>query len=201
MHSKRDEPGKEMAGTEPKPPFRITEALRSTFKENIGELILDSAFSALCDTLRTSSLPVAAVGDITTLRLLQCGVRPDLCIVDLGTHRGELNGEEAEGMRKLLAQSEIIDIENPGGTITPELWRRIEEFYKKFKIRKLERGATVPLILRVHGEEDLASLPCIYLSPDGGHVCYGLPEKGLVHIQVNERHRLTVRDVLKRMEA
>ncbi len=204
MRSKRDDErglGEAMEGKGPEPPFRITGALRDTLKGNIGELVPDSALHSICSSLHNSPTPVAAVGDITVIRLFQCGVIPDLCIVDMGTHRGGLKKEEAKEMEALFSRGRVVDIENPGGAITLELWKNIEEFYKKFKITKLEREATVPLILRIHGEEDMASLPCIYLSPEGGHVCYGLPEKGLVHIEVNERHRLTVRDVLKRMEA
>ena len=60
---------------------------------------------------------------------------------------------------------------------------------------------TTPLIIRIEGEEDLASLPCIYFANKGGHVLYGLPDMGLVHIQVDEKHRTIVRDALMNMEA
>ena len=73
--------------------------------------------------------------------------------------------------------------------------------YNKFKIGRPGRMGTTPLIIRIEGEEDLASLPCIYFAVKGGHVLYGLPDMGLVHIQVNEKHRTIVRDALMKMEA
>lgn len=185
----------------PRPPFSITVDLRKEFRENIGVLVQEGEMKEFCKRLRATRYPVATVGDITTLRILQCGITPDLCIVDMSTQRGGLKSDEKENMEKFMAGCKVVHVDNPPGKITTELWNLIEDFYKKFKIRKREHGGTVPLLIHVHGEEDLASLPCIYLSPEGGHVCYGLPEKGLVHIQVDERHILKVRDVLKRMEA
>lgn len=61
--------------------------------------------------------------------------------------------------------------------------------------------ATTPKIIRIDGEEDLASLACVYFATQGGHVLYGLPDKGLIHIQVQEDHRTIVRDALIKMEA
>ena len=186
---------------EPVPPFHLTEGLRTTLKEGIGTLITDSDFAGLCGLLNETNFPIAAVGDTTTLRLIGHGVTPDLSIVDLGTRRGVLNSRDMGEMESILSSGNVVEIKNPPAVLTKGLWEVIRDFYKKFKIRRPERMGTAPLIIRVFGEEDLAALPCIYFSQAGGHVLYGLPDKGLVHVQVNETHKIIVCDALRKMEA
>lgn len=61
--------------------------------------------------------------------------------------------------------------------------------------------SATPKIIRIEGEEDLASLPCIHFATRGGHVLYGLPDRGLIHIPVSEDYREVVRNALITMEA
>ena len=102
------------------------------------------------------------------------------------------------GVGNRVGNGEDVDTarEKPEGDRKPD-----QTEYNKFKIGRPGRMGTTPLIIRIEGEEDLASLPCIYFANKGGHVLYGLPDMGLVHIQVDEKHRTIVRDALMNMEA
>jgi len=190
---------------DPSPPFHLTPELRIAFKEVTGELIQDPGLPALFDRLRGSELPIASIGDTTTLNMISVGLVPDLAIVDFGTRRGKLNERDIGRLQQFLGTGKVMEIENPPETIMRELWENIKEFYtvfyNKFKIRRPGRMGTTPVIIRIIGEEDLASLPCVYFAEKGGHVLYGLPGKGLIHIQVNETQRTIVRDALMMMEA
>lgn len=205
---------------EPRPPFRLTPSLRQLFKENVGELLTDEDIPGLCQELMGSGDVVIAVGDTTTLNLIQNGLVPDLAIIDLGTRRGPLGNEERSRMEVILSEADVTVIDNPPEMITRALWNYIKDFHEalrrgedasldhenhgpshnKFKISRPVRKGT-PSMLRIIGEEDLASLPCIYFSLEREHVLYGLPDRGLMHIQVNDIHRTIVYDALKKMEA
>ena len=52
----------------------------------------------------------------------------------------------------------------------------------------------------VEGEEDLASLVCVSLAPDGTNVIYGIPFKGLMLLTVDAQIRECVNEILKKME-
>jgi len=187
----------------------------------VGDLITDDDFSKLITSLQSTEHSVVAVGDTTTLNLVKAGLIPDLSIIDLGTRRGRLAAEDIQDMEHFTAKARILDINNPREEITTELWNAVRDFYSefhsspedpqsdehlesnhnKFKILRPGRMGTTPLIIRIEGEEDLASLPCVYFATDGGHVMYGLPDVGLIHIQVDETQRTIVRDALRKMEA
>jgi uncharacterized protein (UPF0218 family) len=152
-------------------------------------------------------LPIVCIGDTTTINMFHAGVIPDLAIIDFGTRRGDLGDGDMKRMHEILAMEtvRVVEVENPAEWITKELWESIREFfthyYNKFKIGRPERKGTTPLFIRVNGEEDLASLPCVHFAEQGGHILYGLPDKGLIHIQVDTTHRTIVRDALLEMEA
>jgi GTP-dependent dephospho-CoA kinase len=198
------------------------------FKKVVGDLIPSSGLPALLDSLRNTPFPIVTVGDTTTLNFVRGNVVPDLSIIDLGTRRGDLPNSEKEILEEFMSGADVLCLKNPQEWITVELWEAIRNFfqgysshpgreqesvqadgygpmagghYKKFKIGRPDRMATTPKIIWIEGEEDLASLPCIHFTSTGGHVFYGLPDKGLIHIQVQQDHRTIVRDALKMMEA
>ena len=167
----------------------------SVFKENIGELIRERELRNFLDMIKSSKFPIITIGDTTTLTFLTNDIVPDLSIVDLGTRRGELEGKDLDSINAFLQTGDVTKIRNPAETITEELWNAVSHACTKFKIGRPERKGTIPAILRIIGEEDLASLPCIYFCPDKGHVLYGLPDKGMVHIQVEPEHKKIVHNV------
>jgi uncharacterized protein (UPF0218 family) len=84
-----------------------------------------------------------------------------------------------------------LQIKNPPGIITDELWDAIKTVFKNLK--------NGPVCIEVDGEEDLASLAAIYLAPGGVTVIYGLPNKGVVVVKATTAHKQKVKEVLDRM--
>ena len=55
----------------------------------------------------------------------------------------------------------------------------------------------LPIGIKVTGEEDLASLACIYFARNGDFVMYGLRNRGIVTIKVNKRIKKYVVNALR----
>jgi len=124
------------------------------------------------------------VGDVVTRTALKFNIVPKLSIIDMKTKRDEILDEIPNKWDR------TIEVKNPPGKITVELWGAVEESLK-FK------GKT---LIRVDGEEDLASLPCIYFSPDGAIVIYGVPDKGIAVYEVGEPLRNIVQNAILEMK-
>jgi uncharacterized protein (UPF0218 family) len=133
----------------------------------------------------TKSHIVVSVGDITTLTLYEKNYIPDIAVVDFKTKR-----EYSEELKKKIdaVNSSVIKINNPAGSITDELWEAIVVAYKRRNMR-----------IEVNGEEDLATLPCIFLAPENSIVIYGLPDVGLVVVKTTKEKKTEVGQILKRM--
>jgi uncharacterized protein (UPF0218 family) len=57
-----------------------------------------------------------------------------------------------------------------------------------------------PTVIEVDGEEDLAALPAILATPEGGCVVYGQPGEGMVLVPVTDETQSLARDLLSRMD-
>ncbi len=168
----------------------LPEEIRGELKEIMGEIL---AQEELAERLIPDD-PVITVGDVVTLTLLEMGIIPDLSIVDYQTQRGSTrNGpnEEADFMERLSKfQQPVINVKNPPGEITCQLFDAVKDGIEDMR----------QLRIVVEGEEDLASLVCVLLAPDGTNVIYGIPFKGLMLLTVNARIRERVSGILKKME-
>jgi len=90
-----------------------------------------------------------------------------------------------------------VKVDNEPGIVGPELLKALDEAMRPII---LEENMGGPIIIEVNGEEDLATLPCIQMLPEGGTVVYGQPEKGLVVVNVDEKIKKKVEDILLEME-
>jgi pantetheine-phosphate adenylyltransferase len=127
--------------------------------------------------INLDSTKVITIGDATTIEFNKKNVGQFLSIIDFLIHRKVM-------FRSLLelgfkGQS-IQKINNPPGTISFELFEAIE---KALKLRNKEN------VILIDGEDDLAVLPAILLSPLGVNIFYGQPNQGLVRIIVNEENK------------
>ena len=121
-----------------------------------------------------------AVGDIAAISLLKQKITPDLAIVDLKTKRRQIFPHlSALGLKTGLFAP------NPPGTITAELAEKI--------LSCLSRK--IPTLL-VDGEEDLAVLPAVLLSPLKTTIFYGQSDIGLVKITVTESAKKKAQNLL-----
>jgi len=126
------------------------------------------------------------VGDVVSLTVAKQGIVPDLSIYDGLTERREMT--EFAAFVKNKGWEETV-VRNEAGTITAELIAAVANALNG----KNE-------IIRVEGEEDLATIPCILLSPEGTNIIYGWPGKGMKLIVTDENIRKKARHLTEMME-
>ncbi|HVO77812.1 MAG TPA: DUF359 domain-containing protein, partial [Methanomassiliicoccales archaeon] len=137
--------------------LRLPDKLRGELAMPFGKLLDEDTMverAKKCKSLVT-------VGDVVSMRMLEHGIMPRTMVYDLKTKR--------EGMTELSAALDDVKgkdvlVRNPAGMIMPEMVRAIESSFASKEITKL----------RVEGEEDLATLVCAAVAPDGTCVAYGL---------------------------
>jgi len=160
---------------------RIPDDKRELFKEPIGELINENDLKKL-DKKRK----LIAVGDVVSLTAVKNGTVPDVCIYDGMTERKEMTEfasfVENKGWK-------FVSINNPAGTITSDLVKAVENALSGSES-----------MIRVIGEEDLAVIPCILLSPKGTNIIYGWPGKGMMLITTDELIKKKTKELLEHTE-
>lgn len=160
----------------------LPEDMRAELAKPIGELVSAWALRKHIE----GSLRTIAVGDVVTITLLQMKLEPDVAVFDYRTQRSE-DYKAKERISKMGGR--LVKVENPAGKITRALWRAVKEAANAKERIKIE----------VSGEEDLAALVAIAVAPKGAHIIYGLPQKGLVVVQVDDETRTKAVAAIKRM--
>jgi uncharacterized protein (UPF0218 family) len=165
--------------------YVLPDDLKDTLKGYIGQLVDEPE---LINLLKDEKY-IVSVGDKVTYTLLKHGITPFLSIVDYKLERKSYSSK----MKALIQKYSTVrlQIKNPPGIITDELWDAI-----KTVVKNLKNG---PVCIEVDGEEDLASLAAIYLAPGGVTVIYGLPNKGVVVVKATTANKQKVKEVLDRM--
>ena len=131
---------------------------------------------------------VATVGDICTIKLIQEEIVPNLMIVDYKTKRNvKLTEIQMSTIESIKCKS--VEVDNEPGTISQQLY---------FEIKNAIESEIMTKII-VKGEEDLATLPVIKHSRKGAKVIYGMPDKGMVVVDVNQQTKLRASKLLERM--
>ncbi|OGS43645.1 MAG: hypothetical protein A3K76_04285, partial [Euryarchaeota archaeon RBG_13_57_23] len=156
--------------------------MREELARPIGKFV--SAW-ALSKHLNGSSR-VISVGDVVTVTLLQMKLEPDVAVFDYKTQRSE-DYKSKERIANMSGR--LVKVESPAGRITPALWKAVRDAVRSKDRVKIE----------VVGEEDLASLVAIVYAPDGAHVIYGIPKRGLMVVTVDKESRSLATVAIKRM--
>ena len=159
-------------------------------KPEMAEELRESDFEIVTDAPESlrNEIFIATIGDICTLKVLQQIRVPNLCIVDYKTKRDtKLSTDQKKEIDAIVSKS--VTVQNPAGTITEELWNAIED--------ALNNENSTKII--VDGEEDLATLAVISLSKIGAKVIYGMPDKGMVVVDVNQQAKERTNKLLERM--
>lgn len=159
--------------------YSLPQELRSELKDPFGPVTT----GPIDDHLGTG--PTATVGDVVTKDALDEGLHLDIMIVDGKTKRTDEAPEP-----KIPSNAKEVRVKNPPAQITRELWEAIRDAFE-------EEG---PILIRVEGEEDLATLACIVHAPDGATVVYGQPDEGAVIVTVDQITRERAEQLLARME-
>ena len=131
---------------------------------------------------------IATIGDICTLKIFDEIREPELCIIDMKTKRDTpLDITQKDKMEKIGKRR--VNVDNKAGTISNELWASIDE--------ALNTHINTKIV--VNGEEDLAPLAVISMVKIGAKVIYGMPDKGMVVVDVNQQEKKRANSFLKRM--
>ena len=150
--------------------FKIDENSIDEFKRPLGKLYVD--FEDAIPMIKEASFLIS-VGDQTTKNLVDIDLIPDLGIIDNRIQRKDHNYD-------IIRTENILNADNPAGTITENLWETIEEAIS------LTLEDDENRIIVVKGEEDLAVLPCLLIAPEDAVILYGQPNEGLVFVNVCE---------------
>jgi len=162
--------------------LELPEEMREELAKPIGKLVSAWALRKHIE----GSPRIISVGDVVTITLLQMKLEPDVAVFDYKTQRSE-DYKAKERISKMTGR--LVKVENPPGKITRALWKAIKEAANAKERIKIE----------VVGEEDLAALVAIATAPTGAHVIYGLPKKGMMVVQVDDRSRALAEAAIKRM--
>ena len=149
---------------------------REIFKEPFGKL-----YPALNEVDRDflENHFIISIGDATTNNILNADIIPRIGIID--------NKIEREISKHQIEYNAItLNVDNPPGTITDELWETIE------KAKYLAKESNVLIV--VNGEEDLAVIPCVLMAPEDTVILYGQPGEGLVVVEADK-----IKDIAKKM--
>ena len=131
---------------------------------------------------------IVTVGDICTIKIFEEIREPNLSIIDMKTKRTiPLDSRQKIKMDKI--GQKIIKTTNQPGTISLELWDSIK--------RGLKNKLNTKII--VEGEEDLATLAAISMADLGTKVIYGMPDRGMVVVDVEHQEKKRANSFLKRM--
>ena len=131
---------------------------------------------------------IATVGDICTIKIIKEIRIPNLMIVDYKTKRKvNLSNRQKKFIDNI--ECNTIELTNEAGTISKELDDQIKKAISKNKRTKII----------VNGEEDLATLPVIKHCQIGAKVIYGMPDKGMVVVDVNQQAKERTNKLLERM--
>lgn len=150
--------------------FKLDENLIGEFKKPLGKLYAE--FEDAIPMIKEANFLIS-VGDQTTKNLVDNDLIPDLGIIDNRIQRKDHNHD-------IIRTENILEADNPAGTITENLWETIE------KAISLTLEDNENRIIVVEGEEDLAVLPCILLAPAETVILYGQPNEGLVFVNVSD---------------
>lgn len=161
---------------------RLPAELRDELKNPLGEVVDENQLERILKNVDN----LVSVGDECSLTLYKMGLVPDIAVVDFKVQRGDIRNKRAQ--IKEIGQI-VINVDNPPGAITKELWNAVEKAYQMEEKVRIE----------VLGEEDLATLPCVWLAPENTAVLYGLPDIGLVVVLDEHEAKMKVKNVLTKM--
>ncbi len=168
--------------------YVLTPRLRVFLKEPFGTLIVGApteTMAKLKQVVAEEKPPrVISVGDIVSMNMHECGVNPQLTVIDNISLRDQ-------AMPKQTPVEDTVYVQNPQGTITDEATKAIKD--------ALEKNVHTHIV--VEGEEDLLVLIAVLHAPENSFVVYGQPHCGIVVVKASREKKAQVKGFLKEMKA
>ena len=131
---------------------------------------------------------IVTVGDICTIKINEQLRMPNLSIIDFKTKRHKALSLEQKKIMETIGDR-TVNVSNDAGTISDELWNAIE----------IAISDNIRTRIVVQGEEDLATLAAISLADMGAKIIYGMPDKGMVVVDVDQYSKKKANHLLERM--
>ena len=158
----------------------LPENLREEFQKPFGELFKD-----VKDSFKNKNSLIITVGDVTTKIFNDNSLGQNMSVIDFKVAREN----KFSNIKELgfTGEESVFKVNNPAGYITSNLFIKLAEIFKSDIQSKV--------ILQVNGEEDLAVLPLVLLSPINTLIYYGQPplrstslqvQAGIVKVTVSE---------------
>ncbi len=161
--------------------LKLPDELRKTLQRPLGKIL--SGVPKNIDPERS-----VTIGDITTKNFNEKNIGQFLSIVDFQVKREAKFKKLSElGFSENVKSSKI---KNHAGTITPDLFKSIKAAFNSKKKQ----------VILLDGEEDLAVLPALIISPLGFKIFYGQPDEGLVEVLVTEENKEKAYKLLSKFE-
>ena len=161
----------------------LPENLREEFQKPFGELFKDVE-----DSFKNKNSLIITVGDVTTKIFNDNSLGQNMSVIDFKVAREN----KFSNIKELgfTGEESVFKVNSPAGYITSNLFIKLAEIFKSDIQSKV--------ILRVNGEEDLAVLPLVLLSPINTLIYYGQPplrstslqvQVGIVKVTVSEANK------------
>ncbi len=162
--------------------LRLPEGGRARLAEPFGE-VFDGA--ELVRRVQGAGA-IAAVGDVTAGVAVRERLETRFIVVDFKTKRGPAAKDEA-----VRAFGKTVEkVSCPPGHMTADLYNAV--------LRAARRRSTTRI--EVDGEEDLAVMPAIMHLAPPATVIYGLPNRGVTLVKVDDESRRVAREFLETFE-
>ncbi len=161
--------------------FIIPKEMRKELRKPLGALMQLKEFIK-----KYGKMKIIAIGDMVTISLLECGIKPFLAVYDFRNMRSKLEKKEKEKIKNTYPK--FLIAQNPPSTITKELEKKARKLIKK-------GGA-----LYVEGEEDLSTIVFMKIAPKHCVILYGQPNNGVVVVECNKKSKKLAKSFFKKME-
>ena len=166
------------------------ENVKRLLREPAGRLISgdpDQVMKEVKRLIEADNPPlVIAVGDYTSAKLREHGVRVNIYIIDGRIERRSCQIFDTSGLR-------VIQCVNDPGTICPEAASKLHELLREPNIKDT--------VLLVRGEEDLLTLAAIISAPEGSAIIYGQPGVGSVYVKVDKALKRKALEIIELVES
>ena len=170
----------------PKSRIIFSEEARRALKKPAGQLVKgrpdEVAEKVKRIILKEKPSKLVFVGDYTSRKLVDAGLRADLYVIDGKTERKPVKMFDVSEFR-------VERVKNDPGTLNPEAVEKLHELLRDEELRDT--------VLFVEGEEDLLTLAAMLSAPDGSIIVYGQPGEGNVIVRVNEDARRYAERILE----
>lgn len=152
--------------------------LRRQLKQQFGKIVTTKEeFISEALPLSPSDRLLITVGDIVAKTLISFHIYPQIAVIDYNVERKKKFSSYRE--HGFMENESIIIVANPSGTLTTSLLQTIKNI--SYDIDPQENT-----IIKVDGEEDLATLPLLLAAPLGSIIVYGQPGKGMAVVEITE---------------